>query len=331
MVISSYLMRVLQEQVVGQESAVAAVSRAVTLALAGGCRNNRPLAVLLFAGPFGSGKIHVAQSLAYTLLGNACKLIYVNCQQLSEAADPLLNLHEQLATGYWYACATPPFWPSAFSIVVFEEIDKAPISFRDRLAAAIDRGELRSYGSFFSLRNTFIILTIHLSRKKADQLIGRPLGFSVEGETDVEMAGHHIMALEETDNMLGIDLVNHIDEIVIFERLTERYILMLLDRRLTEIERFLAGSSIGFIISPEAKSFLLKIGLGDLTHGMRQLNRGVRNYLEFPLADLMLSGRLSPGTIVEVKYEPPRAFLHFQILIPKFVLPQMSLVKNQMR
>jgi ATP-dependent Clp protease ATP-binding subunit ClpA len=97
--------------------------------------------------------------------------------------------------------------------------------------------------------------------------------------------------------------------------LTERYILMQLDRRLAEIERFLAGLSIGFIFSPGAKSFLLKIGLEDLTYGMRQLNRGVRNYLEFPLADLILSGRLSPGTIVEVKYEPPRTFLHFQILI----------------
>ncbi|MCI0335977.1 MAG: AAA family ATPase [Acidobacteria bacterium] len=311
-------MRVLQEQVVGQESAVAAVSRAVTLALAGRCHANRPLAVLLFAGPFGSGKTHVAQSLAHTFLGNAGKLIYVNCQQLSEADDPLLNLHEQLASGYWYASASPPFWPAAFSIVVFEEIDKAPLTFRDHLAAAIDRGELQSRGCFFSLRNAFIILTIHLSKKKADQLIGRAIGFSGESETAIEMANHHIIALEETDNMLGTDLVSHIDEIVIFERLTERYILMLLDRRLAEIERFLAGMSIGFIFSTEAKSFLLKIGLEDLKYGMRQLNRGVRNYLEFPLADLILSGRLSPGTIVEVKYEPPRTFLHFQILIPQF-------------
>ena len=309
-------MRVLQEQVVGQESAVAAVSRAVTLALAGRRYHaNRPLAVLLFAGPFGSGKIHVAQSLARTFLGNACKLIYVNCQQLSEAADPLINLHEQLASGYWYAHAIPPFRASAFPIVVFEEIDKAPPTFRDHLAAAIDRGELQSRGCFFSLRNAFIILTIHLSKKKADQFIGRAIGFSSEGETDVEVAKHYTTALDETGNMLGTALVNHIDEIVIFERLTERYILMQLDRRLAEIERFLAGLSIGLIFSPEAKSFLLKIGLEDLTYGMRQLNRGVRNYLEFPLADLILSGQLSPGTIVEVKYEPPRTFLHFQILI----------------
>ncbi|MEK7834213.1 MAG: hypothetical protein AAB401_24205, partial [Acidobacteriota bacterium] len=104
------------------------------------------------------------------------------------------------------------------------------------------------------------------------------------------------------------------------------YILMLLERRLAEIERYLAVSSIGFIISSEAKTFLLKPGLEDLSHGMRQLNRAVRNYLEFPLADLMLSGQLSPGTTVEIKYEPRRTFLHFQILIPQFTQPSESLL-----
>src|SRR5262249_34995804 len=83
----------------------------------------------------------------------------------------------------------------------------------------------------------------------------------------------------------------------------------------------LAASSIGLIISPEAKSFLLQQGLEDLTHGMRQLSRAVRNHLEFPLADLKLSGRLSPSTTVVVKYEPRRTFLHFQIQIPQLAPP----------
>jgi ATP-dependent Clp protease ATP-binding subunit ClpA len=314
-------MQVLQEQVVGQESAVAAVSRAVTRALAGRYHDNRPPAALLFAGPIGSGKTQVAQALANMLFGNAHKLISVNCQQLSESADPFLNLYEQLAAGYWFARATPPYWPSPFSILVFEEIDKAPLTFRDHLSAAIDRGELQARGWLFSLQNTFVILTINLSKKKTDQLIGRAIGFSQEAEADAEIPRQHLAALEEIDDMLGTYLVNHIEEIVIFERLTERYIPMLLERRLAEIERSLAASSIGFIISPEAKTFLLKFGLEDLKHGIRQLNRGVRNHLEFPLSDLMLSGRLSPGTMVMVKYELPRTFLHFQILIPQFVIP----------
>lgn len=327
MILSSYLMRVLQENVVGQESAVAAVARAVTLALAGRRNDHHPLAVLLFAGPVGAGKIHLAQSLARVLLGDSRRLIYVNCQQLSQAGDPLANLHEQLAAGYWFASAPVTYPPPPFSVIVFEEIDKLPLTFRDHLAAAIDRGELHARGCFFSLRNSFVILASHLSKKQTDQLIGRTIGFSREGESDAAAPRQHIVALEEIDRMLGTCLVNHIDEIVFFERVTERYILMLLERRLAEIERFLAASCIGLIISPEAKSFLLQQGLEDLAHGMRQLNRAVRNHLEFPLADLMLSGRLLPGTTAAVKYEPRRTFLHFQILIPQFAPLQTSLLQ----
>jgi len=317
-------MQVLQEQVVGQESAVAATARAVTLALAG-CRDgHHPAAVLLFAGPIGAGKVHLAEALARVLLGQSRRLVYVNCQQLSQAEDPLANLHEQLAAGYWFAYAHPPCPPAPFSVLVFEEIDKTPPTFRNHLAAAIDRGELHSRGCFFPLRNAFIILTSNLSKKQTDQLIGRTIGFSREGESDTEAPRQHIVALEEIDNLLGTCLVNRIDEIVFFERVTERYILLLLERRLAEIERFLAASCIGLIISPEAKTFLLNQGLEDLAHGMRQLNRAVRNHLEFPLADLMLSGRLLPGTTAAVKYEPRRAFLHFQILIPQFAPPQPS-------
>jgi len=318
MVLSSYLMQALQERVVGQESAVAAAARAVTLALAPRSRDQRPLAVLLFAGPLGAGKFELAQALAQVLSGHSHKLIYLNCQQLAQAAAPLLNLSEQLLAGYWSACATA--WLSPFSVIVFEEIDKAPPTFRDYLAVALNRGELYLRGPLFSLHNAFIILTTHLSKKKTDQLIGRAIGFTRDEETDTTTPRQHIVALQEIDNMLGTYLVNHIDEIVFFERVTERYILMLLERRLAEIERMLAVSSIGFIITPEAKSFLLQQGLEELTYGTRQLNRAVRNHLEFPLADLMLSRRLLPGTTASVQYEAPRSFLHFQILIPRFGL-----------
>src|SRR5262245_50948335 len=216
MVLSSYLTRVLQERVVGQESAVAATARAVTLALAGRYHDHRPLAVLLFAGPIGSGKLHLAQSLAQMLQGQACNLVYINCQQLGQVDDPLLNLHEQIAATYWHPSAPGLGLPRPFSIVVFEEIDKTPPAFRDHLAAAIDRGELHTRGSLFSLHNSFIILTSHLSKRQTDQMLGRTIGFSREGEDDVEVPRQHIAALEEIDTLLGTYLVNHIDEIVFF-------------------------------------------------------------------------------------------------------------------
>src|SRR5690348_12147738 len=97
MVFSSQLMQALREQVVGRDYAVAALSRAVTLALANRrySDSNRPFATLLFAGPIGSGKMHIAQALAQVLLGDERKLIYVNCQLLSQQLNSQSNLYPQ--------------------------------------------------------------------------------------------------------------------------------------------------------------------------------------------------------------------------------------------
>jgi hypothetical protein len=98
--------------------------------------------------------------------------------------------------------------------------------------------------------------------------------------------------------------------------LNEQNIIMRLERRLAEIERYLAAFCIGFIVEQEAKTFLLKEGLEDLNHGARQITRVVRNYLEFPFTDLMLSRRLLPGTTVTVGYQPAATFLDFLIMVP---------------
>ncbi|MGE0127023.1 MAG: AAA family ATPase [Blastocatellales bacterium] len=323
-------MQALDELIVGQEYAIAALTRAVTLALADRryADSNRPLAVLMFAGPVGAGKINAAQALAQVLLGDERKVIYVNCQLLNnqaQASPPpsnlyqLSNLHEQLVAGSFITRVIPPFAPSPFSILVFEKVDTAPQVFRDHLATAIDRGVLYTLGGIFSLRNTFVILTSDLSKKQTDQLVGRTIGFFRDEESDAgeDEPRQHLVVLEEIDNLMGANLVNRIDEIVIFERLNERNVITLLDRKLAEIYRMLAASGIGFKVEEEAKTFLLRHCLEDPSHRVRQLKRVLRNYLEFPLSDLMLSRRLAPGTAVLVNHEPPRNFLNFRVMIPR--------------
>jgi ATP-dependent Clp protease ATP-binding subunit ClpA len=320
MVLSSYLMQALQGHVVGREYAIAALTRAVTLALANRHYSDagRPLATLLFAGPIGSGKMHVAQALARIMLGNECKSIYVNCQILSQQpnASPQSSLYDQLMAGTALSQMTPPFTPSPISIVVFEKIELAPPVFRDYLAAAIDRGVLCALGCMFSLRDTFIILTSDLSKKQTDQLAGRNIGFFNDGETDQEAPRQHMLVLEEIDTLLGSTLVNRIDEIVIFDRLNEQDVITLLDRSLAELDQKMIASGIGFKIEDEAKTFLLRHCLDDPTHRVRQLKRVVRNYLEFPIYDLMLSGQLAPGMAAVVTHEAPKNYLNFRVMVP---------------
>src|SRR5262249_9572364 len=146
MVFSQLLMQALHEEVVGQEYAITALTRAVTLALAGMRNPNRPLAVLAFVGPTGSGKTNVAQTLARVLLADESRIAYVDCQRLSQSADPVSQSREQPVSGRWNQQASLPsqtsFLPpwlfqetlpasrqagrlqQPFSIVVFDEADK---------------------------------------------------------------------------------------------------------------------------------------------------------------------------------------------------------------
>ncbi|HZS10434.1 MAG TPA: AAA family ATPase [Blastocatellia bacterium] len=318
MLFSNYLKQALREQVVGHEYAITSVTRAVTLALSRRRELHHPLVTLLFIGPSGSGKTHLARALARTLLGSERKLIYINCPQLSQSAHPITDLYEQLVAGARNAQLAPPCWPQPFSILIFEKIDKASPAFRDQLAAALSRAELYVRGCPVSLDNTFVILTSDLSQKLTDQLIGRTIGFfRNDGNEAEEPPRQQQLVLEEFDHLLGDYLVNRIDDIIIFESLTGQNVITLLEQQLAGVEQQLAGSGIGLLVEPEVKTFLLRHSLEDLTHGMRQIKRIVRNYLEFPLADLILSGLIAPGATVVARYEPPRNFLHFHILIPR--------------
>ena len=328
MVFSNYVMQALQSQTVGQEYAVSALTRAVTLAFSGLRRRGNVLSVLLFIGPAGSGKTHMARTLARVLTGSEQGMLYVNCQQADQNTDPNASIETQLAFRFRLSPTSGVAPPSDFQLIVFEEIDKTPPAFLDDLAVAIDCGSIPTPGGTLALRNAFVILVSDLSRKKADQLVGRTIGFFLDGEPAVEMSRRQAVALEEVNNRLGARLVSRIDEIVVFERLNQQNIITLLERQLVEIERYLAGLCIGFIIEQEAKTFLLREGLEDLNHGARQITRVVRNYLEFPLADLMLSSRLVPGTTVSVKYELKRNYLNFEIMIPDIGLREGPAMKS---
>jgi ATP-dependent Clp protease ATP-binding subunit ClpA len=325
MLFSQELLSALQDQIVGQEYAVTALTRAVVMALTGMYPRNGPLAVLMFAGPTGSGKTHVARSLAQVLFGNDGKIVHINCQRIGQSSDPFFDFHQQLSTGYFHYTQMSPYGKAPISILLFEELDKAPASFRHSLASALDWGRILSQHWCLSLRGSLIILTITLSKKQVDQFVGRTIGFFSDGEPGTDLSRRHILVLDEMDQMIGSQLVSRTDEIILFERLADHHITTLLERNLAGIEQFFGASRVAIIVNDRAKEFLLRQGLEDLSHGMRQVGRVIKNLLEFPLADLALSGRLFPGATVLVSHEPPRMFLNFQIMTPWLMPPDSPL------
>ena len=321
MIFSQVLLAALQELVVGQEYAVTAVTRAVVMALAGMYPRNGPLAVLMFAGPTGSGKTHVARSLGRILFGSDRGIIHIDCQQIGQAADPFGEFHKQMFGHQTRHLNPTPQAAPPISILLFEHLDKAPAPFLENLASAFDWGHVLIKGACLSLSNTIVILTITLSRRQVEQFIGRTIGFFSDGEPGADLTRRHIMILEEMDHMIGATMVTRTDEIILFERLSEQHVARLLDKSLATLQNSLGICGIRLIVNADARSFLLLQGLEDLTHGTRQIDRVVKNVLEFPLADLALSGRLTPGTTVSVSHQRPRSFLNFQIATPWLLSP----------
>jgi ATP-dependent Clp protease ATP-binding subunit ClpC len=313
MFFSHRLREALEAQIVGQEQAVLALTRAVALAVAGRRHVARPLATLLFVGPSGSGKTSAARALARVLLGDDSRLVYVEGRPFAGLDDAERHLHGQLCSGFEAALAAG----QRASIVLFDDVDKAPAEIRNEVAAGIGRGEIALRGARFPLANSVIVCACTLSKRKMELVAGRTVGFSPEAATAIEIPWYQAVALDEMDALVGERLVRRIDEIIAFTPIGEREVSTLLDREVAEIELGLAAKGTGLVVDAGAKTFLLRLGLADLNHGFRQVKRAIRNYLEFPLVDLALSRRLSPGATVFVTHELPQSHLSFRVAIPR--------------
>jgi ATP-dependent Clp protease ATP-binding subunit ClpA len=309
---SNLLRHALDAEIIGQEQAVVALTRAVTLAVAGRRNAHRPLAALLFVGPTGSGKTSAALALARVLLGDPARMVYIEGRPFADVADAERHILEQLEAGL--ARAGP------VSVILFDDVDKTPHEIRNELAAGIGRGELTVAGTRFPLANAFVVCACTLARREMEQITGRTVGFTSESATMLEMPRYQAVALERMDALVGERLVRRLDEIVPFAPIGERDVVLLLDREVAHIERALAAGGVGMVVDASAKAFMLQLGLVDVNHGFRQIKRAIRNYLEFPLADFAMSNRLVCGTTIFVTHELPLAHLSFRLAIPRLEL-----------
>jgi ATP-dependent Clp protease ATP-binding subunit ClpC len=324
MFFSNLLSQALEERIVGQEQAVHALTRAVALAIAGRRHAYRPLASLLFIGPTGSGKTSTAKALARVLLGDESGLIFVEGRPFGDLADAERHVHAQLCAGFEASRARG----DRVSVILFDDVEKTPPEILNELAAGIGHGDLVLRGEHFPLASSFLLFACTLSRRKIEQLTGRTVGFTPESAPMTEIPRYQAVALEEMDSLVGERLVRRLDEIVPFSSIGEREVAKLLDREVADVERSLAAVGVGMVTDASAKSFLLHLGLLDLTHGFRQINRAIRNYLEFPLADLAMSSRLVPGTTVFVTHELPLSHLSFQVAIPRLGAPDGAVFRS---
>ncbi len=286
----------LRKEVIGQDEAVDAVVRTVIVADLGICDPRRPLGTFLFLGPTGTGKSQIARSLAKIIHGEESDVVAINCTEFKNPHDvaklvgapPGYVGHEQAPF------LTQDKLEKRLTVVLFEELEKADRALFDLLLQILERGELTTgRGVDLSFRNCFVMMTSNVCAKEIDNITKNEVfGFGPRAKALAEMdpavaeARIRSACLVAVENFFSPEFINRIDEIVTFHPLQYEHLITILDKFLDETRERVALTGFLMSVSESAKRFLIEKGT-NLRYGARPLRRAVREYLEFPLANVI--------------------------------------------
>ncbi len=304
----------LQRTVVGQEEAVAVISRALRRSRADLKDPRRPIGSFIFLGPTGVGKTLLAKALAEYMFDSQDALVQLD---MSEYMDKFM-VSRLVGSPPGYVGhdeggqLTEKVRRNPYSVILFDEIEKAHPEVMNILLQILEEGMLTdSLGRRVSFRNTVVILTSNLGGELTK---GAALGFgAVDPLADYEALKRKM--LDESKRVFRPELMNRLDEIIVFKRLTKVAIAEILELELEKVRGRVASKSIKLLLSEEAKSFLIKEGYED-AYGARPLRRAVEKHLQDPLAEEILAGRIGESVTVKVyldkdklKFEKPEALV----------------------
>ncbi len=275
------------ERVIGQDDAVRTVVRSIQRSRVGLKDPNRPIGTFLFLGPTGVGKTYLAQCLAEEMFGSRDALIRLDMSEYMEkhavsllvGAPPGYVGHEDAGK------LTEAVRRKPYSIVLFDEIEKAHSDIFNLLLQLLDEGRLTDrQGRQVDFKNTIIILTSNVGTRQLKDF-GAGIGFaSADRLSDEDAARTLRKALNKT---FSPEFLNRIDNIVTFNQLSRDSLLRILDLELRHVDARLAPLGYRLTLSDEAKDLLLTDGY-DIQYGARPLRRAISADLEDALTDFLL-------------------------------------------
>ncbi len=280
----------LKKRLVGQEEAIEAVSRAIRRARSGLGDPRRPIGSFVFLGPTGVGKTELARTLAEFLFEDPESLIRVDMSEYMEkfAVSRLTGAPPGYVGYEEGGQLTEKVRRKPYSVVLLDEIEKAHPEVFNILLQLLDDGHITdSFGRKVDFKNTVIIMTSNVGTRQIGQ--SKTVGFeNQDAEHDYENVKKRVT--EELKKLFNPELLNRIDETIIFHSLELSHIKQIVDILLVDIAKRLADKGISFNLSEDAKVFLAKVGY-DPAYGARPLKRALQRYLEDPLSEEILRGQ----------------------------------------
>lgn len=287
----------LHTSIIGQHDAVTALSGAIRRSRTGFRRSNRPIGAFIFAGPTGVGKTELAKVLAEYLFGDRNSLIRLDMSEFMEkhAVSRLVGAPPGYVGYEEGGQLTEKVKRRPYSVILFDEIEKAHPDFFNILLQVLDEGELTdNMSGTVSFRDTIIVMTSNLGNSRFDTT--GHTGFIGKEEND-EFTKQKVS--DAVRSNFNPEFINRIDEIICFHRLSEEHIIQILDIMLAEIQNAVSDKRIELKFSRSIKKHLAEQG-HSAQYGARYLRKLIQDEIEDRLALEILKGRIKSNTEVQV-------------------------------
>src|ERR1700757_1562349 len=290
----------LHKRVIGQDAAIVAVSKAIRRARAGIKDPKRPTGSFIFLGPSGVGKTELARTLAEFLFGDEDAMIQIDMSEYMEkhAVSRLVGSPPGYIGYDEGGQLTESVRRKPYSVVLFDEIEKAHPDVFNILLQILEDGKLTdSQGRKVDFRNVIVIMTSNIGSTSISK--NQALGFNMSDEQGLTYDDMKARVMGDLKKSFRPELLNRIDEIIVFPKLSKDEILQIVDLMLNRLRVQMAEHEVTLELTDEAKDMLVEKGY-DPAMGARPLRRAIQRFIEDPLADFVLGRQLEPGSTILV-------------------------------
>ncbi len=290
----------LHERVIGQTEAMKAVSKAIRRARAGIKDPKRPAGSFIFMGPSGVGKTELAKTLAEYLFGDDGSLIQIDMSEYMEkhtisrliGSPPGYVGHEEGGQ------LTEAVRRRSYAVVLLDEIEKAHHDVFNILLQILEDGRLTdAQGRTIDFKNVILIMTSNLGARYIQK--GTPLGFSKTGDQQLSYDDMKAKVVSELKRAFRPELLNRIDDTIVFHELTQDEIKQIIDLMIKRLETQLGEQHLRIELSDAAKVVLSEEGY-EPASGARPLRRAIQRLIEDPLSESILAGKFNAGDLIQV-------------------------------
>ncbi|XP_052152469.1 chaperone protein ClpD2, chloroplastic isoform X1 [Oryza glaberrima] len=290
----------LRKRVIGQDDAVLAISKAVKRSRVGLNDPDRPIATLIFCGPTGVGKTELTKALAASYFGSESATVRLDMSEYMErhAVSKLIGSPPGYMGFGEGGTLTEAVRRKPFTVVLLDEIEKAHPDIFNILLQIFEDGHLTdSQGRRVSFKNTLIVMTSNVGSTSISNG-KRSIGFQTQTDTEEKSyAAMKSLVMEELKAFFRPELLNRIDEVVVFHPLEKTQMLAILNIMLQEVKGRILALGIGLEVSDSMKDLISQHGY-DKSYGARPLRRAVTQLVEDVISEAILSGQFKPGDTI---------------------------------